>query len=521
MPVSLEMTIRAARVLELSLFIALVVHVLAMLSMAIVLMPAMPGAINTDTARIAYIASYPALWHLGWLPWHLCALSDLLLAIALVKTNWVPKAPVVITLVLTIVAVAIEQPAELMWSLEGTKLAQLSIENKTLATYLDFENVVFPIVGSVAAVIYAFMAYGWTWCFASAGTWSRSLTWLSAITWTLLLLTAAAPLLPVSIRPSLALVGFGNAIGFSLMVLWFILVTEAVLRRSRQPEAHGRMAPWKHPRPDALGQVLSTVGNSRLLRYIGEFVPSFEMVSDIEDVVYINYLVDAERLERLVPEGLELQRLGPDKNYALFSVLTYRHGHFGPSMLGQMRKLLPSPVQSNWRIHVRDHEGVEGIYFVSTVVTNTCVSIGGRMLSDGVPMHVAMKGQVTGNPKDGMEVTLEAGLGSAPDLKARLKSCKTPVLKDAWKECFGTFDNFLAYCVPQDRAISTQPWSCKLTRQEINLGITLCECEPMHGEISSAAIDKIVGTEASAICFRVPKVNFAFKRTIVLPLATK
>lgn len=386
------MKIRAARFLELSLFIALVVHVIAMLSMAILLMPAMPGAINPDSIRVAYIANHPWLWHLGWFPWHLCALSDLILTVAIIKTDWMPKTPAMVTLLLTVAAVAVEQPAEFMWNVEGARLAQVSLAAGTLAPYLDFENEMFPIVGAIAAVLYALMAFGWTWCFAAAGTWNRALTWLSLVTWTLLLFTAMAPLLPDAIRPSLIAIGVGNAIGFNLMAIWFVLVLEAVLRRSRADEWHGRMMHWIHPNQDAFGRTLSLIGNSRFLRYLGEFAPAVEMVSDIEDVIYINYLVDAEKLQALVPDGLELQRLGPKKNFALFSILTYRHGHFGPKMIGGLRALMPSPVQSNWRIHVRNHEGVDGIYFVSTVVTNLAVALGGRILSDGVPMHVALMG---------------------------------------------------------------------------------------------------------------------------------
>jgi len=503
------MTNRSERFLEAALLFALVIHFVATVAMGTLLLPAMPGAINTDAARVAYIADYRLLWHLGWLPWHLCALSDLILVVAMLRTKWIPKAPAVVTLILTIVAVLLEQPAEFLWNFEGARLARLCAGASDLAPYLDFEKSVFLYVGSLAAIVYALMAYGWSWCFAKAGTWSKTLTYLSAVTWTLLLCTAAAPLLPDSVRPPLLVIGVGNAIGFNLMAVWFVLVLEQVLRRSRHEEKFGRMALWSHPQQDVWGRVLSTAANSRFLRYIGELAPSVELVSDIEDVIYINYLVDAEKLQLLVPLGLSLQRLGPEKNYALFSVLTYRHGNFGPSLCGASRGLMPSPVQSNWRIHVRDADGTEGIYFVATVVTHPAVAFGGRILSDGVPMHLAQHGTVTRDGAGNVSVLLEPGAGSAPDMMASLSPCEKPELVGAWKECFGTFDQFLAYCVPQDRAMSVQPWYAQVTKQEINLGIPLTICEPLQGEVHSKTVENLIGTE-TPICFRVPQVNFSF-----------
>ncbi len=509
---------QAARFLELSLVLTSVVHVIAMFSMALLLMPALPGATTANAARLEYIAGNPGLWHLGWLPWHVCAISDLLLAIALVKTNWVQKLPATITLILTILAVAIGQPAELMWNIHGSELARISLKMGTLGCYFEFEKVMFATVGAVATVFNALMVYGLAWCIASSITCSRALTFLAAVTGTLLLLTGAALLLPATICPPQSVIVCSNAIGFCLMTLWLILASEAVLGRSRPEERNGRMARWRHPRRDAFGKGLTAIGNSRLIRYVCEFIPPIKMISDIEDVVYINYLVDATKIEPLVPCGLELQRLGPDKTLTLFSVLTYRHGHFGPAMLGHFRRMLPSPIQSNWRIYVRDQEGVAGIYFVTTAVTATIVSLGARMMAEGLPMHVPQSGAVTRRGQEGIEVTLVSGSGSAPDLQAKLKACKRPEFKGAWKDCFDDFDSFLTYCVPQDRAISIQPWYRQYTRQEIDLGITLTDCEPMSGEIISSAIDTIAGVGESSVCFRVPKVSFAFKGATSSPI---
>src|SRR5258708_10654058 len=118
-------------------------------------------------------------------------------------------------------------------------------------------------------------------------------------------------------------------------------------------------------------------------------LPTPAFLSDITDVIYVNYVVDAARLEPLVPTGLQLQRIGPGERFALFTFLTFRHGHFGPRMLGPLRSLLPSPIQTNWRIHVRDpRTGKTGVTFVTTAITSTLHAVSARMMAEGMSMHV-------------------------------------------------------------------------------------------------------------------------------------
>src|SRR5262245_40998567 len=94
----------AARFLERALLFTMAAHLTAMVTMALFLLPGVPGGADTDAAaRAAYIAERPLLWRLGWLPWQLTALSDLLLGLALVFTKWIPKLPALWALALTLV----------------------------------------------------------------------------------------------------------------------------------------------------------------------------------------------------------------------------------------------------------------------------------------------------------------------------------------------------------------------------------------------------------------------------------
>lgn len=292
-----------------------------------------------------------------------------------------------------------------------------------------------------------------------------------------------------------------------VLPVWLAFVAEAVLLRARPFEAYGRLARWRHP--SWLGRPFDALANSRLFGALLEPVPEVTMRSDIRDVVYVNYLVLAETAAALVPPGLELQRLGPNGKYALFTFLTYQHGHFGFAFLGPLRRFLPSPVQTNWRIHVTDPRTKhQGIYFLTNAITSTVPALAARLTTEGMPMHVLQRGLVK-REGDAIAITLDPGRGSAPDAEIRLQRSETPTLSGAWAECWPDYRAFLAYCVPQDRAMSSQPLRGRISRQEIDLGIPLDSCAPLAGTVKSRAADAIAHA-SEPICFYVPSVSFTF-----------
>ena len=502
----------AARFLERALLITILAHAAAMASMALLLLPGMPGGNNALDVRAAYIAAHPWLWRLGWLPWQITALSDLLIAIALLRTVWIPRRAAIFVVFATLIAILIEQPGELAWITQGVTLAQTAAQTGNLADYAQFESHIYLQIAGWAAAFYTIAACGWSWCFIRAKVWQPRLTWLSIVTWGLLLAVSIAPLLPEVYRPGDQFVAAGNALGFALMMIWFCVVAELVLRRSRPNSRYGRMAVWIYPRRDFVGYLLNGIANSRLARAFGEWIPSIAFISNIRNVIYVNYLVEAERFASLVPWGMELQGLGSEGKWALFTHLTYQHGHFGPQMLGPLRRFMPSPVQSNWRIYVRDPlTNQQGIYFVTTAINKTLPALLARLLSEGIPMHLLREGAVTAKADGSFEVRLDPGTGSAPDLAMTLEPAPSPKLGPIWSDCFETFHDLLAYCVPQDRAMSSQPWYARVTRQEIELGIPLGSCEPLSVVIESQTAQALVG-DAQPLCFRVPQVTLRFKR---------
>lgn len=289
---------------------------------------------------------------------------------------------------------------------------------------------------------------------------------------------------------------------------------ERRLRGLRPDGAHGRLARWRHPAGGLVGWVCEVLANSRALRAFCSLLPVAAFRSDITDVVYVNYVVPSERLTPLLPEGLELQRLG-DGSSSLFTFLTYRHGHFGPSMLGPLRSIFGSPVQTNWRIYVRDpRTGHTGVYFVTTGIGSWVNALGARLMAEGLPMHLLANGEVTRDDSGAMHVVVDPGHGSGPDADVTLTPVADVELPAEFRAVFASWHELLAYDVPQDRALSTQPWARTTTREEIDLGIPLSSCEPMLGVVRSRAARAIVG-DATPVCFRVATVPFRFVGEVI------
>jgi hypothetical protein len=501
---------RTWRALELALFASAIIHGLAMVGTALLLLPMLPGGGADDAARLATIVAHPLRFRIGWVPWHASAISDLALSLVLVRVRAVPRALAFGCVALTLVAVACDQTGQALWLTRGLELARAAVATGDTAAYFRYEAFVFPLTGAWAAALYTAVAILWSFELARAGLWSRTLTIVSLVAWSVFAIASAGPLLPAPLTLPLEAAGAANALGFVLLEAWFALVIEQVMRERRPDTRHGRWAPWRAPGDGLASRALELAANSRVLRATFSAAPAIEIDSDIEDVVYVNYLVDAARLEPFVAEGLELQRVGPAGAHAVFSMLTYRHGHFGPALLGSMRRLLPSPVQSNWRTYVRDPRTKrEGIYFVTNCVTSAAYAIGARIVAEGMPMHLLARGSVTKDGHDAISVRLDAGRGTAPDLDASLAVAALRELPEAWRACFDDYDAMLAHVVPQDRALSTLPWRRETARAEIDLGIPLAACVPLEGRVASRAAEAIVG-DAAPLCFLVRAVAFRF-----------
>lgn len=502
---------RAAWSLSRVLLVNLIVHALAMLAMAALLLPMMPGGGASDVERIARLAEHPWTFRIGWWPWHACAIADVWLAVVVVRSPWMPRrGPSVIALLFTLLAVLLDQAGQILWVTGGLELAQQAHASGELSSYLTFEAGVFDLTAVKGALGYTLATVFWVLAFDGGRLLERRGRVISGLVLAVMLTVTAGPMLPAPLTLPAPMIAPGNAIGFVLLLAWFWVLADAALRRTRDPAVtHPRDVTWRAPRRGPVSRVLELIANDRVITALMEPLPAFAMKSRVREVVYVNYLVPAERLLPLVPPGLTLDRLGPDGQWALFTFLTFGHRSFGLRMMGPLRHLMPDAIQSNWRIHVFDPQAQHrGIHFVTNAVDHPVYALGARMFAEAMPMHWLGRAEIT-RRGDALSLRLDPGGGSGPDVVAELRPRADSAWEGAWAEVWPSRDAFLAYCVPQHRALSSQPWRGRVTRQEIQLGIRSEDCVDYEGDLHAAAADAIAGDAARRI-FVAPEVDFSF-----------
>jgi hypothetical protein len=502
----------AARFLEQATLWTLLVHVAALPALVVVLLPGLPaGAQASLVDRATYVAGHPWLWRLAWIPLAAAALSVIVLSVALWRTPWIPRPPAALLLPLTLAAAVPDLFGQTMWAVEAVGLAERAKASGNYAEYMAFEQETWKQMEVWGGALFVLMACTWSWCLWQAGVWSRTLTVVSAAAWGIDALRVGLTMLPDAVRPPPPATTVVHTVAYLLLLLWLALAAEHVFGSCRPDAIHGREAPWRHPRGGWWGGVLNVLGRSHLAHALGTWLPLPKIASEISDCVYLNYLVEAQRLEPWVPCGLELQRLGPDGRYAMFSLLVFRHGNVGPAWLGPLRRFCPSPLQTNWRIYVRDsHSGAEGVYFVTMASDNTWYALAARLCTSGVPIHVLRSAEMEQRHKT-WRIRLDPGGGTAPDLLAELEPAGDVLPTAAWRECFESYHAMLAWCVPQQRALSSQPWYSRIVRQEVRLDIPLADCRPLAGTVVSQAVRHIVG-DAVEVSFCVPRAAFTLMR---------
>lgn len=268
---------------------------------------------------------------------------------------------------------------------------------------------------------------------------------------------------------------------------------------------------YVHPRPGAWGRGLERLLGchawSRLRRRVFARLPFVRLASDVRDVVYLNWLVPAERVSAFVPAG---QRLQERDGQAVLTVLSYRHGGFGPDVPHWLRRWLPSPLQSNWRLYLDDAPGVQGaVLFIDNVMDSLAHVVAARLFSDALPAHLASVFEHR-RVDDGYDTRIESGSGSAPDLHCRVDDASVRALPDDWARWFPDWPAAVA-------ALSLR--ECAVVRMvdrdgQVVAGIELpvdveraVALTARAGSFRSRALQPLVG-DAVPFCFAVRKVPF-------------
>lgn len=260
---------------------------------------------------------------------------------------------------------------------------------------------------------------------------------------------------------------------------------------------------YVHPTPGLPGRLLARLVNSRRIasarRAVLSRLPFLTLESDVRDVVYLTWMMDGATAQAMVPAGVRLwQRNG----LTPFTILTYRHGHFGPALAGPARQLLPSPLQSNWRFYLEEPGKV---YFVRNIMDSTLHALGTRIFSDILPTHLPAR---FAHARDGEEYTtlIEPGAGSAPLLEARTCVSARRDLPADMADAFANWDEAISFLACQHTAMIEVPGLGRMAESEISLPIPLDEVLPM--EAASVSCPMAGAYARTPFCFAVPRVRF-------------
>lgn len=273
-------------------------------------------------------------------------------------------------------------------------------------------------------------------------------------------------------------------------------------------EGGGRFVP---PRGGWLGRLQTRLGNApgwaRLRRRTLARLPFPTLMSDVTDVLYATWSVPAAAARALVPAGVELaERDGQ----VLLTVLSYRHGHFGPALAGPLLRLFPSPLQSNWRFYVDRLHGTAPaeptVLFVANVFDGALYALGTRLLSDVLPSRLAGRFTLLW---EGEAVTVDiAGPGSAPTLTLTARHAPG-ALPPLLAPLFEDWTAAVTARTMQEAALAAVPDIDALALARIDLPIPLAEVVPLVPvSFRPGALLIALGATEPPFCFLVPRVPF-------------
>lgn len=252
----------------------------------------------------------------------------------------------------------------------------------------------------------------------------------------------------------------------------------------------------------------NSVGLARLRRAIFARLPFPVLASDVRDVVYASWVVPLDEMTGEIPPGVAV--LARDGR-TILTALTYRHGGFGPALAGPLRRLLPSPRQSNWRLYLAQ-TGV--VLFVKNIFDSTLYALGTRLFSDVLPSHKAARFDL-GCDADGCRIEI-GGPGSAPGLKLEAQSTDLRTLPPAFAPFFSSWNEAVQFLCLQHAAIASIQDVGALAWAEIDLPIDLDTVQPLETtSFTPGAWLTARGASADPFCFRVPAVAFRVLSEVV------
>lgn len=266
--------------------------------------------------------------------------------------------------------------------------------------------------------------------------------------------------------------------------------------------AHNRFeSPDRGPWGRLQDGLANSRGLARLRRAIFSRLPFPVLASDVRDVVYASWVVPLDGFAGEIPPGVAVLERG---GLTIVTALTYRHGGFGPALAGPLRRLFPSPRQSNWRLYLA-RPGI--VLFVKNVFDSALYALGTRLFSDALPSHHAARfDHVIDDAGCRVEI---GGPGSAPGLKLEAVPVDTRTLPADFAPFFATWDEAVRFLCLQDAAVARIEGESGLAYAQIDLPIDVAKVQPLTATAGApGAWLAVRGVAGQPFCFRVPAVPF-------------
>ncbi len=278
------------------------------------------------------------------------------------------------------------------------------------------------------------------------------------------------------------------------------------------PEDLAQSAIYRHPSDTLVGRMLPRLLHAprwtRQRRALSRRWPMLALVSDVRDVVYVSWWVDVRHAPTPPPGHHYVVHAGRTP----YTILSYRHGHFGPALAGPLRFLMPSPRQSNWRWYLRrddDPDGTPVVLFDRNVMDQLPFVAGARAFSDAMQPHLPTRFEhVVRTDGDGYTL-IEGGQGSAPRLHLQWQAAAGREDAAAWSAAFGGHQAVLRFVTCQDEAIA-RTCDARWASTRIALPVEIAQLQPLQleGEPQCPRLQAMGVALHEGLAFRLPRVPF-------------
>ncbi|WP_309366695.1 DUF2071 domain-containing protein [Sphingobacterium sp.] len=250
--------------------------------------------------------------------------------------------------------------------------------------------------------------------------------------------------------------------------------------------------------------------NSSLLRKtkfaLNKPFSMIKLKSEISHAVYLNWLIPVSKIQQFVPPEIELDIID---GCALFSVLTYRHGHFGPARLYHFKSFYRSPLQCNWRLYITQAErqfNEPTVLFLSNTMSSQVYGIGSRIFSGMMYTHhpLIFEHEYIGRQT---QTKIIPGSSNSPDLEVVCHPCEHWDIPDKFRNISSSVSQLLNKIIIQDHAL-TPLGNGYFRMADIALEFNTKEIRPLKIKSFKSKILYDIVQDEVCFAFEIPSVTF-------------